>query len=109
MSDRPWPLNLISGPSEDATPRDGAFSYSGEWHAFFIGAGVGFAAVMPSARLREFVFRVVGFDGTGLSRTAAVREAKDESWYALGGVVVGAMLGLACLVGLLYSAGAALL
>lgn len=98
-SDRPWPLSEISGASESDTDYDGPFSYSGEWHAFTLGLGVGFASVMPVPKLRQFVFRTVGL-GDDQTRTGAIAEARRESWYALGGVVLGAGFGLAVVLAL---------
>lgn len=84
--DSRWP----DGKNESDTERDGAFSYSGEWHAFSIGVAVGFAAVFPAPKLKGFVFNVAGLSGT--SRSQAIKEAKSESWYALGGVMFGAVI-----------------
>lgn len=91
-SERPWPLNKVSGASESDTDYDGPFSYSGEWHAFTLGLGIGFASVMPVPKLKAFVFRTVGLKTD--TRTGAIAEARRESWYALGGVILGAGFGL---------------
>lgn len=80
------------GPTEDSTASDGVFSYTGEWHAFQHGIGVGFAAVMPSRGLRNFIFEAVGVDAD--SRTEAMREVRAEAQYAIFGVFVGVAVGL---------------
>lgn len=84
---------IPDGPTEASTERDGAFSYSSEWHAFTVGFGVGVAAVFPSKRLRRFVWDVTGLSSD--SRTGALKEARKESWYALGGMVFGMAYGVA--------------
>ena len=83
-------------PTEQASGHDGAFSYASETHAFAVGFGVGFASVMPVPRLKRFVFGVVGLGDE--TRSKAMREARKESWYALGGVAFGALAGLVSLV-----------
>lgn len=84
--------DLPDASSEEATARNGAFSYASEFHAFAIGLLVGFAAALPSKRLRRFAWRLVGLDTD--ARSDALREAKAESWYAAGGVIIGALVGL---------------
>ena len=80
-------------PTEQASGHDGAFSYASETHAFAVGFGVGFASVMPVPRLKRFVFGVVGLGDE--TRSKAMREARKESWYALGAVIAGALFGVA--------------
>ena len=100
---RGW-VKSRSALHESDSKNDGAFSYSGEWHSFAVGAGVGFASVMPVPKLKRFVFdHVLGLDAEA-PRTAALKEARREGWYALGGVLFGAVLAVACLLGV---AGAA--
>jgi hypothetical protein len=98
--------DLPDASSESETARNGAFSYATEFHAFAIGVLVGFAAVLPSRRLRRFAWDVVGIEGD--ARSDALREAKAKSWYAAGGVLVGALVGLlvetAALVAVVFGA-----
>jgi hypothetical protein len=83
----------IDAEKESDSEYDGFLSYSSEWHALSIGYAIGFASVMPVPGLKRFVFRLVF--GTGeVSRTQAIKEAKKESWYALGGIPLGAILGI---------------
>ena len=81
-------------PTESDSEYDGFGSYSSEWHAMGIGFAVGFASVMPIPRLKRFVFGVVGLKGE-TTRSKAMREARKESWYALGAVIAGALFGVA--------------
>jgi hypothetical protein len=83
-------------PTESDSEYDGFASYSSEWHAMGIGFAVGFASVMPVPRLKRFVFGVVGLGDE--TRSKAMREARKESWYALGAVIAGALFGLVSLV-----------
>lgn len=83
---------LPDGPTEESTERDGAFSYAGEWHAFAIGFAVGIASVTPVKRQRQFVWRTIGIDAD--TATDAMREARKESWYAVGGMALGMMWGV---------------
>lgn len=85
---------LPDGATEGDTDRDGVLSYAGEWHALEVGFAVGFASVVPYPKLKRFVFAIVGL-GADMTRTQAFKEAKRESWYALTGVVLGAVVGLA--------------
>jgi uncharacterized protein YfaA (DUF2138 family) len=85
--------SLPDDPTGADSDRDGAFSYAGEWHAFTIGAGVGVATALPSTTAARFLYSVIGIRAD--SRTDAMREAKAESWYAVGGLMVGLLLGMA--------------
>ena len=83
---------LPDAGSEDETERDGAFSYASEWHAFFLGIGIGMATVMPVPYFRRFVWLATGLAETDPGRTEAIREIQKESWYAVGGAVLGILL-----------------
>lgn len=91
-------LESMGAKTEAQSARDGAFSYSGEWHAFSIGFAVGTAEVMASKRLTRFVYGIIGIKHTGdaerIQTTKVFREARREGWYALGGVFVGMLWGL---------------
>jgi len=78
---------------EAATARDGAFSTYTEIHAFVIGVALGVAAVLPVPAVRRSVNALAGL-GPQCKRTGAIREAAAESWYALGGILLGLGLGL---------------
>lgn len=87
--------------TEDDSDYDGAFSYAGEVHAFVIGLAVGVATVVPSRRLKRFVYSGIGLGDA--TRSKAMQEVRAESWYAFGGVLAGmtaAFLVLAILVSL---------
>lgn len=97
---------LPDGPTEDSTDRDGAFSYAGEWHAFFTGVGVGMAAVVPSKKFKRFVWYALSIDtlrDDEVEVSDAMAEARSEGWYAMGGVVFGVVLGLLCQLAALVS------
>lgn len=96
--------------TEADSERDGAFSYSSEVHAFVIAMAVGFVTVFPSSRLRRFVYEATGLDGDW-SRSKAMKEVKKESWYALGGMMLGvgsAIVAIAAVVALLGKTALAL-
>lgn len=102
-----WLADWLSGvdaATEAESPRSGAFSYSVEWHAFQIGLAVGFAAFVPSREVKAFIFNNLGYDISGETpRLAAMAEAKQESWYASGGLIVGAILALVLEIGFLIA------
>lgn len=92
-------IELPDGATEEETARDGAFSYATEWHAFTLGVAIGVAMIIPSRRLNQFVWYAVGFETIDeKTRSDALRQVRQESWYALGGVVCGVQLGLLCVV-----------
>jgi hypothetical protein len=90
-------MSLPDAPTEDGTERDGFLSYAKEWHALAIGFGAGLAG---SATGRWELLAVVAMLALGLggasrvSKTVAIN-VKKEPWYALGGLIFGAVLGIA--------------
>lgn len=90
-------LELPDAPKEEATERDGLLSYAGEWHALVIGLVVGTVATLTG----HYVLMVVVVGAAlGLSlgrrcgttrRVPALGEIRREPWYALFGLILGAM------------------
>lgn len=78
---------------ESSSDYDGFMSHDGEWHAFVVGFGAGFAGTLPSPKLRDYTYRVIGQYEPEV--TLAMAESKSESWYAIAGVIVGACFALA--------------
>lgn len=74
-------------PSESSTGRDGAFSYSGEVHAFGLGAGVGVAS-SPKLTLL-FIGGVLRGSKEKFSRDPHLKDAIDEPAYSLAGYFMG--------------------
>lgn len=74
-------LKEMGAPTEDSTERDGAFSYSGETHAFAVGVYYGFVD-----------FR----DWGGLPKNYADGKNIERGWYPKFGYVVGALLRVLC-------------
>lgn len=97
------PNGLPDHARESDSDYNGAFSYAGEWHAFSIGLAVGLTAVLPIPRAQKFVNSVLELEAE--TRSGALREARDESWYALGGMVVGILAGLVAYLYLLSLGG----
>jgi hypothetical protein len=91
-------LRQAGAPSEDATDRDGAFSFHAETHAAGVGAGLGFAAVATGnvqwlALLLPAV--TAGLRARQGEFGKILADVRQEPHYALGGLVAGALLGLA--------------
>lgn len=81
--------------TESDTARDGLLSYRSEWHALTLGVAIGLAMLVPSANLRRVVWYAIGIETLEAEkRSKALREIRKESWYALGGVVLGVLLGV---------------
>jgi hypothetical protein len=85
--------------SEDATARDGAFSYHAETHAVAVGIAAGFFAVATGReRLLGLVYgAAVAGEARGMDeshkRRRILLDCKQEPHYALAGAVVGGLLG----------------
>jgi len=81
---------------EDDTDRDGAFSYKSETHAAGVGAGLGFAATATGqTRLLGLVVSMALYGRRGettLDQTI-VADVQAEPHYALGGLLLGALVG----------------
>lgn len=82
-------LELPDGSTEDATERDGAFSYAGEWHAFTIGVYRGLVTYKPWSD---------DFDEVA----AEYDDVDAEPWYYKGGYVVGTLVQVAVLVTIMF-------
>ena len=98
----------IDSPTESGSPRDGAFSYAAETHAFCWGVGLAFGLVLAY----RFVPSLVAPIGMSLATllvyaysdrherakaaqvpVEVVKQAEKEPHYLSGGVVVGLLLG----------------
>jgi hypothetical protein len=90
-------IRSTGASSEDATERDGAFSYHAESHAVGIGVGVGFAAIATEQfKLIGALVTLVVYGRRGETALGAdiVEDVRSEKPYTLGGLVVGAAFGL---------------
>lgn len=91
-------IKQAGAPSEDTYERDGFLSYHAETHAAGAGIGLGFT-ITASGNLRLFgvLSQVVlfGNDGEDLLEPRLLGDVKQERHYFLGGLVIGASLGLA--------------
>lgn len=88
-------FELPDEPTESETDRDGAFSYATEVHAFTVGYAAGLVAVLPVPRLARLTYQILQVEHP--SRSGAIAEARAESWYALGGIALGVLSGVAIL------------
>lgn len=88
---------------ESSSDRNGFISHQGEWHALVLGFGAGFTGVFPSRKLRDYTYRVLGTYEDEV--TLAMAEARSESWYAVGGVLLGAFVAILTLAIPLYLLG----
>lgn len=88
--------------TEEESSYDGAFSYASEFHAFFIGLAVGLTSVLAVPKAKQFTYDLVGL-GSEKKRSTAMQEARKESWYALGGMILGMGLGFAVQLALAYA------
>lgn len=91
-------LTSAGAKTEESTDRDGGFSYHAESHAAGIAIGIGYGAVATgSFRLigALLTLAVYGRRGSSFLSPALADDIRQEPHYALGGLVVGALLGLA--------------
>jgi len=83
--------------SESDSDRNGFLSYHAEPHAVGVGAGLGFAAV-ATGRLQLLGLLVpaitAGLRAKDREFGKILTDVRQEPHYALGGLVVGALLGL---------------
>jgi len=86
---------LPDGPTEESTDRDGVLSYAKEWHALFIGLGAGLAAATTGRyELLALVATIaLGIGGASEASAPVAKNVKKEPWYALAGLLIGAILG----------------
>lgn len=87
-------IELPDGATEEETSRDGFLSYAVEWHALAVGLAAGLAAGATGS------FEILGVIvavtvGIRAAPVKPLRQLKREPWYALGGVVIGFLIGLA--------------
>lgn len=86
-------------PSESATDRDGFLSYAAETHAAGAGLGAGFM-IAASGELRYFGVLyeavILGNRGGRVFEGQLLKDIQQEPQYFLGGLVLGAVLGMAC-------------
>jgi hypothetical protein len=93
MSDDPFDdVELPDRATEEGTDRDGVLSYSGEWHALFIGIGVGLTGAADIAA--AFAMFVLGVGGEKFRNNGHIRDATKEGAYSFAGVVIGLVLHL---------------
>jgi hypothetical protein len=89
-------LDLVAGAgatSEKESDRDGLLSWSGEYHALEIGLAVGFLAGV-SGRWELAVLVATVALGARKAQDKTLREVAHEGWYALSGLLVGAVIGV---------------
>lgn len=90
-------LKTAGASSEDDTERDGAFSYHAETHAAGMGISVGFVATATGQMKLIGALAGLALYGrrSGLQIGGKlVEDIRSEPHYALGGLVVGALVGL---------------
>jgi len=90
-------LRSAGAKQESGYDRDGAFSYHAETHAFAVGAGFGAAAAATGNW--QLVGGVIGLvtaanRGPELTSPKIAEDVRQEPHYALGGLVVGLIVGL---------------
>jgi O-antigen/teichoic acid export membrane protein len=93
----------MDAPTEEESPRDGLFSYAGEWHSFIVGAGAGVAAAVTGqlAILAALAAVALGLEGarralpetSRITSRVAVHELQREPWYAISGGLLGYVAG----------------
>lgn len=90
-------IELPDSPHESGTDRDGFLSYAKEWHALTIGFGAGLAAATTGRweLLAVIAALALGVGGASKVSDLVARNVKKEPWYALGGLIFGALLGIA--------------
>lgn len=89
-------LREAGAKTEDATDRDGAFSYKSETHSFAVGMGLGVAAAATGrTRLIGVVVGLAVYGSAGETKLDATiaQDVRRESPYALAGLVVGVLIG----------------
>ena len=97
MTDSEQFIEDAGAPSEQASDRDGAFSYHAETHAFAVGAGVAWIALVTGNL--QLLGLVVPAITTGLRAKDGdygmiLTDVVQEPHYALGGLLLGGLLGL---------------
>lgn len=97
-----WAISFVKqagAPEESDTDRDGAFSHHAETHAAGMGIAAGwFATAQGQTELLSIVYAAAVYGrarATTGKRRRVLEDIVQEPHYALGGVVVGAVLGLA--------------
>lgn len=101
MSDDKIELELPDAAEESGTDRDGVLSYAGEWHALFVGLAAGMVAILTGqyGLLLAVAAAALGIEGLAragkIRNVKAVGEIRREPWYALAGLVLGAVIGAA--------------
>lgn len=85
-------LRARSRPTEESHEYDGVLSYADEWHALVLGLGVGITGNL--ALVSAVVSYALG-RGSGSLDTSDphVRDVAEEPAYAIGGMVVGWLVG----------------
>lgn len=86
-------LRASGASSEEETDRNGLLSWSGEYHALEIGLAVGFLAAV-SGRWELAVLVATVALGARKAQDKTLREVAHEGWYALSGLLVGAVIGV---------------
>lgn len=91
-------VQAAGGKTEATTERDGAFSYHAESHAAGLGIAAGwFATATGETKLLGVVYAAAVYgraSGTNDKRRRIVRDVIQEPHYAVGGVVIGAVIGM---------------
>lgn len=99
MLDRVFEFIRSAGASSEAdTTRGGFLSYAAETHALTMGLGAGvLAGATGNERLLGLVLAAVGaaWKGKRDGKRAIVADVVREPQYAVGGLVVGLLMGLA--------------
>ena len=95
MTDPEQYIEDAGAPSEQASDRDGAFSYHAETHAFAVGAGAAWIALVTGNL--QLLGLVVPAITTGLRAKAGdygkiLTDVVQEPHYALGGLLFGGVL-----------------
>lgn len=89
-------MELPDGATEADTERNGVLSYAGEWHALLLGIGAGLVVAMTGRW--EFAALVVAVAlGVQAAPTPRLRELTSEPWCAIGGLLIGMVIG--CVMG----------
>lgn len=95
MGLREW-IKAAGQPKESDSDRNGFLSYSAEAHAAGVGIGIGWLALVTgNMQLLAVIIPAItgGLRAKNKDYSKILKDVATEPHYALGGVVVGGMLG----------------
>lgn len=98
----------MDSPTEAGSPRNGAFSYAAEWHAFSWGVGLGLGLILAlrfapdlAGALGSALVSLVAYAYSDRRQKAkdapvpayVVKQSEQEPHYLSGGIAIGLLLG----------------